>query len=399
MNGVNLQARTTALMERGMTERKQIAEARVWVVKLGSSLLTADGRGLDLEALNRWASQIAALIAAGKRVVVVSSGAVAEGVARLGWSARPTTEHELQAAAAVGQMGLVHAWEQGFSVHRLKTAQILLTHEDMANRRRYLNARNTLRALLELGVIPIVNENDTVATEEIRLGDNDQIAAALADLIGAEVLLILTDRDGLFDADPATVANPGLIREAMAGDPTLFRLAGSGGALGRGGMKTKLLAAETAARAGTQTLIANGRAADVITRCANGESLGTWLQAGEASTSARKRWIAARGRVRGQLTLDHGAVKVLSGKGKSLLPVGVTAVSGEFSKGDLVEGVDGAGNVVLRGLVNYSASECARLCGKASHQISTILGYSGEPELVHRDNMIVLEASAEGAAE
>lgn len=372
-----------------MSDRTDIAASRTWVIKLGSSLITADGRGLDAEALMSWAEQIAVLHGMGYRVVVVSSGAVAEGVARLGWASRPTAEHDLQAAAAVGQMGLVQAWEQGFAANNLKTAQVLLTHEDMANRRRYLNARNTLQALLNHGVIPIVNENDTVATEEIRLGDNDRIAAAVADLIEAEVLLILTDRDGLFDADPALVDNPGLIETAEAGDAALMAIAGGGGALGRGGMRTKLMAAEAAARGGIQTLIANGRTTHIINRLAKGENLGTWLQAKTQRVNARKRWIASRGHVKGRLHLDDGAVQVLQKQGRSLLPVGVTQIEGRFERGDLVEGIAPDGAVIFQGLSNYNASECQQLLGKASSDISEILGYNGEPELVHRDNLIL----------
>ncbi len=359
-------------------------------MKLGSALVTAHGRGLDGEALDGWVAQIAALRAYGQEVVLVSSGAVAEGMARLGWRERPSALHALQAAAAVGQMGLVQAYESRFHAFNLRAAQILLTHEDVDDRARYLNARGTLRALLELGVVPVVNENDTVASGGIRFGDNDTLAALTVNLVEADLLVILTDRSGLFDADPALHPDARLIETGQAGDPRLYSVAaGDPGRLGRGGMRTKIKAAEWAARSGAATIIAHGGEPRVLERIRDGESLGTLLSPGQARLAARKRWIAGHLQLRGELVLDQGAARVLRESGRSLLAVGVTGVRGHFHRGDVVACLDPQGREVSRGLVNYDSDEALRLMGKPSSEIERVLGYQGEPELIHRDNMVL----------
>jgi len=368
-----------------------VATARRIVVKVGSSLVTGEGKGLDHGAIARWAAEIAKLRRAGREIVLVSSGAIAEGIRRLGWSGRPSSIHELQAAAAVGQMGLVQAYESAFAEFGLHTAQILLTHEDLADRRRYLNARSTLVTLLGLGVIPIINENDTVTTDEIRVGDNDTLGALVTNLIEADVLILLTDQQGLYTADPRKDAQATLVREARAGDPALEAAAGSAGSsLARGGMLTKVLAAKRAARSGASTVIAHGREHDVLSRLAAGESIGTLLLAEKNAIAARKQWLADHVQLAGRLTLDAGAVRALLRDGKSLLPVGVIAVDGEFERGEVVGCFDAEGREIARGLVNYSASESARILRKPSAEIGAILGYAEEPELIHRDNMVVL---------
>jgi len=360
------------------------------VVKVGSSLVTNDGRGLDHAAVANWAAQIAELKRAGKEIVLVSSGAIAEGIKRLGWSRRPSAMHELQAAAAVGQMGLVQAYETAFAKFGLHTAQILLTHEDLADRRRYLNARSTLRTLIELDVIPIINENDTVTTDEIRVGDNDTLGALVTNLIEADVLLLLTDQQGLYTADPRKDPAATLVRTARAGDPDLEAMAGGAAStLSRGGMLTKILAAKRAARSGASTVIASGREPDVLVRLARGESLGSALIADAASLAARKQWLADHLQLAGKLQLDAGAVRALVSEGKSLLPIGVVAVEGQFERGEVVGCYDAAGREVARGLVNYGAAEAARILRRASSDIESILGYVEEAELIHRDNMVL----------
>jgi len=324
-------------------------------------------------------------------VVLVSSGAVAEGMSRLGWKARPKAIHDLQAAAAVGQMGLVQAYESHFMAHGRHTAQILLDHDDLSNRQRYLNARRTLQALIRLGVVPVVNENDTVVTDEIRFGDNDTLGALVANLIDAEVLVILTDQQGLFDKDPRANPDAVLVGEGRAGDPALDAMAGgSAGSLGRGGMATKLRAAKLAARSGATTLIASGREPDVLVRLRRGDALGTLLVAAQEPIAARKQWLAGQLQVRGRLTLDAGAVDVLRQQGRSLLPVGVKAVSGHFTRGELVTCCDEDGREIARGLVNYSAEETARILGQSSARIAEILGYRDDDELIHRDNLVLV---------
>jgi glutamate 5-kinase len=368
-----------------------VAQAKRLVIKVGSSLVTADGRGIDHAAVGRWAEQIAALRTAGKEIVLVSSGAIAEGMQRLGWIRRPAAIHALQAAAAVGQMGLVQAYETAFSRFGLHTAQILLTHDDLADRRRYLNARSTLRTLLALGVIPIINENDTVTTDEIRLGDNDTLGALVTNLIEADVLLLLTDQGGLYSADPRKDPAAALVRRALAGDPALEAIASSAGsALGRGGMLTKVLAAKRAARSGASTVIANGREEHVLTRLAAGEAIGTELTAQTLTLAARKQWLADHVRLAGRLTLDPGAVRALTREGKSLLPIGVIACEGQFDRGEVVGCCDPDGREIARGLVNYSAAETLRILRKPSSEIEAILGYVDEPELIHRDNLVLL---------
>ena len=368
-----------------------VQQARRLVVKVGSSLVTADGQGLDHQALSRWALQIAALTGQGKQIVLVSSGAIAEGVARLGWSKRPHAVNQLQAAAAVGQMGLIQAYESVFRTHGLHAAQILLTHEDLADRTRYLNARSTLRTLLELGVVPIINENDTVATDEISLGDNDTLGALVTNLIEADCLIILTDQTGLFTADPRRDPRATLVVNAQAGDADLERMAGGAGSdIGTGGMLTKILAAKRAARSGAHTVICSGHEDNVLLRLAAGEAIGTQLVAQQAPLDARRQWLADHLQLRGGLVLDAGAVKALREDGKSLLPVGIQAVTGEFARGEVVALVNGNGDEIARGLVNYSASEARRIQGKPSSAIEAALGYMDEPELVHRDNLVML---------
>ena len=368
-----------------------VKDAKRLVVKIGSGLVTNEGRGLDHEALADWAGQLARLRRDGREVVLVSSGAIAEGMQRLNWRRRPHALHELQAAAAVGQMGLIQAYETSFRKFGLLTSQVLLTHDDLADRKRYLNARSTLRTLLELGVIPVINENDTVAIDEIRFGDNDTLAALVTNLVEAEALVILTDQAGLYTSDPR--ANPAatLLADAAAGDPALERMAGGAGSqIGLGGMLTKVLAAKRAARSGAHTVIASGREPEVLLRLANGERLGTQLTAQSATLAARKQWLADHLQVRGALRLDAGAVAALKVHGKSLLPIGVHEVTGEFERGEAVSCLDEARREIARGLVNYNASDTRRIVRTPSHEIEARLGYVGEPELIHRDNLVLL---------
>ena len=368
-----------------------VTQSKRLVVKVGSSLVTNEGRGLDQAAVAQWAAQIAALHTQGKQVVLVSSGAIAEGMARLGWARRPNTMHELQAAAAVGQMGLVQAYEVAFAGHGLRTAQILLTHEDLSDRRRYLNARSTLYTLLDLGVVPIVNENDTVVTDEIRLGDNDTLGALVTNLIEAEALVILTDQSGLYSADPRKDPAAELIASAQAGDPALEAMAGGAGSgIGTGGMLTKVLAARRAANSGGSTVIASGREPNVLLRLAQGERIGTELRALLPVRSARQRWLVNQLRLRGRVMLDKGAVQALTQGHKSLLPIGVIAVEGEFERGDVVACIDENGVECGRGLINYSANDARRIMRQPSSRIADILGSMSDTELIHRDNMVFL---------
>lgn len=372
-----------------MNERSDIRSARRWVVKVGSALLTNDGRGLDQDVIAGLVGQLAELRQQGCEVVLVSSGAVAAGVVRLGWTRRPTALHDLQAAAAVGQSELVQSYENAFRHFHYATAQVLLGHDDVIARDRYLNARGTLNTLLSLGVVPVVNENDTVVTDEIRFGDNDTLAALVANLIDADALLLLTDQDGLYDADPRS--NPGarLVEVSDVHAPELDAMAGEGGALGRGGMVTKLRAARLAARSGTETVIANGRRDAVIAAVSSGKPVGTWLRTGKQPQNARKQWLASLVQVQGSVELDEGAVRVLRESGRSLLPVGVRNVRGQFARGDMVSCRDGEGREVARGLVNYNSDETRRIMGSASGAIEGILGYGGDPELIHRDNLVL----------
>jgi glutamate 5-kinase len=376
-----------------MNVRERVRATRRWVVKIGSALLTANGQGLERSALSSWVEQIAWWVGQdqGRELVLVSSGAVAEGMSRLGWKQRPRYLHELQAAAAIGQMGLIRAYESCFQKHNRRTAQVLLTREDLEDRRRYLNARSTLRALLRLRVIPVVNENDTVATDELRFGDNDTLAALVANLVEADLLILLTDQDGLFDSDPRKHAGARLITETRVDNPELDEMAGdSGSSVGRGGMATKVRAARLAARSGTATIIASGAGTGVLRRVAHGEEVGTLLVPVQEPQAARKRWLAGYLQVRGRLVLDAGAVEVLRDSGRSLLAVGVKAVEGGFARGDVVSCVDAAGREIARGLVNYDAQETNRIMGLPSHRIEATLGYVDGKELIHRDNLVLI---------
>lgn len=368
-----------------------IQQAGRIIVKVGSSLVTNEGRGLDYGAIARWAAQIAALRGLGKDVVLVSSGAIAEGMLRLGMAARPHDIHELQACAAVGQMGLAQIYETSFAAHGVKTAQVLLTHADLADRERYLNARATLTTLLRLGVVPIINENDTVVTDEIKFGDNDTLGALVANLIEADALVILTDQRGLYSADPRKDPAATLIARAPAGDPALEAMAGgAGSSIGRGGMLTKVLAARRAARSGAHTVIAWGREPDVLTRLASGEAIGTQLEAATTRLTARRQWMVDHLHTSGEVVLDAGAVQKLTQEGKSLLPIGVVAVRGEFGRGQVITCVGEDGVPVARGLTSYTASEVRRIMRHSSGEIEAILGYIEGPELVHRDNLVLL---------
>ncbi|MDN2679375.1 glutamate 5-kinase [Janthinobacterium sp. SUN033] len=368
-----------------------IQKATRIIIKVGSSLVTNDGRGLDHAAIARWAAQISGLRALGKEVVLVSSGAIAEGMLRLGFEQRPTDIHELQACAAVGQMGLAQIYESSFRAHSLGTAQVLLTHADLADRERYLNARSTLTTLLRLGVVPIINENDTVVTDEIKFGDNDTLGALVANLIEADALVILTDQHGLFSADPRKDPTAYLITQGIAGDPALEAMAGgAGSSLGRGGMLTKILAAKRAAKSGAHTIIAWGRDSDVLSRLAQGEAIGTELLAQTGQLTARKQWMADHLHTAGAVVLDAGAVQKLRQEGKSLLPIGVTGVNGEFGRGAVITCVDVDGAPVARGLSNYTSGEARRIMRKPSTEIEAILGYMEGHELIHRDNMVLL---------
>lgn len=368
-----------------------ISSVKRLVIKVGSTLVTHDGDGVDLEAIARWARQIAELRAQGKEVVLVSSGAVAEGMKRLNWRKRPRSVQELQAAAAVGQMGLAQAYESSFREHNLQTAQVLLTHADLADRQRYLNARSTLRTLLTLGVVPVINENDTVVTDEIKFGDNDTLASLVTNLIEADLLIILTDQAGLYTADPRRDASAELVREARAGDPRLEAMAsGAGSAISRGGMITKVRAAARAARSGAHTIIASGREPRVLTRLAAGEAIGSYLCAETEPLAARKQWLADHVQLGGRLLLDAGAAKALRANGKSLLPIGVYGVEGDFERGAVVACVAPDGKEIARGLANYGAAEARRILGHSSHEIEAVLGYVDEAELIHRDNLVLL---------
>lgn len=370
--------------------RKKLAQQKRWVIKIGSALLTNDGRGLNREGMQSWVDQIAALLQQGHEVVLVSSGSVAEGMTRLGWSKRPDEVHKLQAAAAVGQMGLVQAYETAFAGHKRATAQVLLTHDDLSDRKRYLNARSTLRTLLSLGVVPVINENDTVVTDEIKFGDNDTLGALVANLVEADVLVILTDQLGLFTADPRSNPDAQLIAEGRASDPRYMAMAGGGGVLGRGGMITKIRAASLAARSGADTVIVGGRIDNVISRLRAGEVLGTMLLADKEPVAARKQWIAGHLQTHGELVLDAGAIKALREGGRSLLPIGVTAVAGKFERGQVVACKDEQGNLVAKGLVNYNRADAQKIVRTSTAQLEQALGYVAEPEIIHRDNLVVL---------
>ena len=367
-----------------------LRESKRVVVKVGSSLVTNDGRGLDEVAIGEWCRQMAQLIRDGREVIMVSSGAIAEGMKRLGWSVRPKAIQELQAAAAVGQMGLAHMYETKLRLNGVGSAQVLLTHADLADRERYLNARSTLLTLLKLGVVPVINENDTVVNDEIKFGDNDTLGALVANLVEADALVILTDQKGLFTADPRRDLTATFVHEAQAGDPALESMAGgAGSSIGRGGMITKILAAKRAAGSGASTVIAWGREPDILTRLAQGEAIGTLLVAQTQKQQARKQWMADHLQLRGAVVIDSGAVKKLRDEGKSLLPIGVVKVEGEFSRGDVIAVRDSAGVEIARGLANYSSSEARLVCRKPSTEFEALLGYAGESEMLHRDNMVL----------
>ncbi|MBL0089444.1 MAG: glutamate 5-kinase [Ideonella sp.] len=365
--------------------------ARRIVVKVGSSLVTNEGKGIDAQAVGNWCRQLATLAGQGREVVMVSSGAIAEGMKRLGWTTRPTELHELQAAAAVGQMGLAQMYETQLSQHGLGSAQVLLTHADLADRERYLNARSTLLTLLSLKVIPVINENDTVVNDEIKVGDNDTLGALVANLVEADALVILTDQRGLYSADPRKDSQARFIDEAQAGDPALERMAGgAGSSIGRGGMLTKVLAAKRAAGSGASTIIAWGREPDVLLRLAAGEAIGTALLAGTPKLAARKQWMADHLQLRGVVVVDDGAVLKLRDEGKSLLPIGVIEVSGDFRRGDVIAVRSPAGVEIARGLANYAATEARLIARKPSSQIAGLLGFVNEAELIHRDNLVLV---------
>lgn len=370
--------------------------ARRLVVKVGSSLVTNEGRGLDEVAIGEWIRQLAALVRGSadgvpREVIMVSSGAIAEGMKRLGWSTRPQHVHELQAAAAVGQMGLVQMYETKLRENNIGSAQVLLTHADLADRERYLNARSTLLTLLGLGVVPVINENDTVVNNEIKFGDNDTLGALVANLVDADALIILTDQKGLYTADPRTDASAQFVHEAQAGDPALEAMAGgAGSSIGRGGMITKILAAKRATGSGTSTVIAWGREPDVLLRLTQGERIGTLLVSQTAKTQARKQWMVDHLQLRGSVVVDDGAAAKLVHDGKSLLPIGMTAVEGEFSRGDVIAVRNAQGTEIARGLANYASAEARLLCQKHSPEFESMLGYSAEPEMVHRDNMVLM---------
>lgn len=377
-----------------------LRDARRIVVKVGSSLVTNEGRGLDEVAIGEWSRQLAALVrgeggqsGVRREVIMVSSGAIAEGMKRLGWATRPSEIHELQAAAAVGQMGLAQMYETKLREQGMGSAQVLLTHGDLADRERYLNARSTLLTLLRLGVVPVINENDTVVTDEIKFGDNDTLGALVANLVEADALVILTDQKGLYTADPRRDPAAQFVHEAQAGDAALEAMAGgAGSSIGKGGMITKILAAKRAAGSGASTVIAWGREPDVLLRLARGEAIGSLLVAQTQKTQARKQWMADHLQLRGSVTVDAGAVAKLLGEGKSLLPIGMVAVEGDFARGDVIAVRDAGGSEIARGLANYASAEARLLCRKPSTEFERLLGYAAEPEMVHRDNLVLTHA-------
>ena len=368
-----------------------LRDAKRVVVKVGSSLVTNEGRGLDEAAIGEWCRQMAQLVRAGTEIIMVSSGAIAEGMKRLGWTTRPSAIHELQAAAAVGQMGLAQMYETKLRQSGLGSAQVLLTHADLADRERYLNARSTLLTLLKLGVVPVINENDTVVNDEIKFGDNDTLGALVANLVEADALVILTDQKGLFTADPRKDANARFVDQAQAGDPALEVMAGgAGSSLGRGGMITKILAAKRAAGSGASTVIAWGREPDALIRLSQGEAIGTLLVAPTQKTQARKQWMADHLQMRGAVVVDAGAATKVRDEGKSLLPIGMVQVEGDFSRGDVIGVRDPSGLEIARGLANYSSAEARLLCRKPSSEFEALLGYAAEPEMLHRDNLVLM---------
>ena len=377
-----------------MSRINHTSKVKRCIIKIGSALLTRNGAGLDKPAIDNWAKQIASIKSKGIEVILVSSGSIAEGITRMGWKQRPSALFELQAAAAIGQAGLIQTYQQSFEKYQLQTAQILLTHDDLRNRQRYLNARSTLRTLLKFNAIPIVNENDTISFDEIRLGDNDTLSALVSNLVDADLLIILTDQQGLYDKDPRNHQGAKLISEDSATNHLLLEYAGTAGTrVGTGGMRTKVLAAQKAALSGCSTLIASGNEPDIITRLLAGENMGTFLSADCEPLAARKQWIANQLNTYGNLQLDEGAINAIKASGRSLLPIGVTAVNGEFKRGDIVNCLTPQGKIIAKGLINYSSIECQKIYGSPSKKIESILGYIDEPELIHRDNLVIVKES------
>lgn len=375
----------------GLFMRQVVSQAKRWVIKIGSALLTANGKGLDQETMAVWVEQMMLLRKQGIEIVLVSSGAIAAGMTKLGWVKRPKEIHQLQAAAAVGQMVLIQAWENCFDQYQCQAAQILVTHDDLSDRKRYLNARTTLRTLIDFDIVPVINENDTVVTDEICFGDNDTLAALVANLVEADLLVILTDRDGMFNADPRTNPDAHLIFEAKASDTYLDAVAGGvSGSLGKGGMQTKLRAARFAARSGANTVIVGGQIPQVLIRLQQGERVGTLLMPDQTSMAARKQWLAGQLQVRGKVVVDHGAAEALVKHNKSLLAVGVKAIEGDFHRGEMVSCVSLDGQELARGLINYNATEVLRIMGHSSDELSALLDHVNEPELIHKDNLIII---------
>ncbi len=371
-------------------ERETIKSTKRWVIKIGSALITDNGCGLKHDNLDNWVNQISTLRERGIDIVIVSSGAVAEGLTRLNWKNRPNIIHKLQAAAAVGQMGLIQAYETCFQKYNKQTAQVLLTHDDISNRTRYLNARTSLNTLLQLGVVPIVNENDTVATDEIRFGDNDTLAGLVANLIDAELLVLLTDQNGLYTSDPRKDSSAELIEQAKADDESLEKYAGDSSNYGRGGMLTKLKAASIASKSNTQTIIASGNESSILLKIANSEKVGTLLTTSKDTLQAKKQWLANQAYLKGRVTIDSGAVTAIIKSGKSLLPIGVKSITGEFKRGEIISCIDLDGKEIARGLSNYDSIQATSIMGKSSEEIGELLDCKDEDELIHRDNMILI---------
>lgn len=369
---------------------ESLSQIKLMVVKVGSSLVTAEGKGIDQQALNNWAAQIAQIKHMGIDVILVSSGAIAEGVKRLGWQQRPTEINQLQAAAAVGQMGIAQAYERAFSVYQLHTAQILLTHEDLSDRTRYLNARSTLKTLLAHNIVPVINENDTVTTDEIKLGDNDTLGALVTNLVDADVLVILTDQRGLYDSDPRKNHAATFIHHISASHPELEKMAGGAGTgVGTGGMYTKVLAAKRAALSGASTVVASGHEPQVLQRLCAGESIGTLFTSELSRVNARKQWLLGHIQVAGSVLIDTGAERALLDKHGSLLPVGCVRVNGHFHRGELIAVLNEQGREIARGLANYGSSDTAKIVRCHANQIAEKLGFAFEDELIHRDNLVL----------
>ncbi len=369
--------------------QRQLKACKRIVVKIGSSLLTANGQGLDLEAISHWAKQIVDLHHAGHEMILVTSGAVAEGMVRMKLPHRPTDLPSLQACAAIGQMGLIQTWSSVLDRHHIKTAQVLLTHDDLTDRRRYLNSCDALQQLIDWHVIPVINENDTVSTDEIRFGDNDTLAAMVAGQVHADLLIILTDQQGMFDADPRSNPEAKLLSTVRALDETLFEMAGGSGTLGTGGMLTKVRAARLAAKSGCPTLIASGESDRVLARLMAGELLGTLFITDDDRMTAHQQWLAAHLQTAGRLVIDDGAVNAIKTQHRSLLPVGVKAIEGHFDRGDVVECVDRQGKRIAVGRVNFSSRSAELVKGLASDKVYQVLGEARSLEMIHRNHMAI----------